>query len=208
MATQGHGVGELLAAMGNPDIRFIAAFTLAYTLSGRDSFFYTTTPQALKQQFEAVVRSQREIASRQLLHRLAESRNNLDDRRAALYVLGQLAMETEPATQAEIARSLKAVLKDEGEAPELRWMAAVGLERNGMPMGTFFQKNGLADPRENPSLRLKPDRAGDRWAPSLDFDVFAGQYIYNRNPPCGGGIVETYNALRNLMSKSGSSRQR
>ena len=99
-------------------------------------------------------------------------------RRDVVYALGRI----KPTNQ-DVIDFLTKITNDESNDLEVRWMAAVGLDRNGVDMETFFVNHNLPSPyAESMKCLLNHDNwdsPGDtaRKRVVYAFDVYTGQCV-------------------------------
>ncbi|MEG4503476.1 HEAT repeat domain-containing protein [Microcoleus sp. F6_B4] len=85
-------------------------------------------------------------------------------RRDVVYALGRIKL-----TNQEVIDVLTKITNDESNDLEVRWMAAVGLERNDVDMETFFVNHNLTSPYKE-SIQCMENR--EKWEDRSDTNAF------------------------------------
>lgn len=134
---------------------------------------------------------------------------NADHRRSAAYVLWQMGSL---ANQAK--NDLMALVKDENDNLDVRWMAAAALENMGQDMDRFFTDNNLTNPQNltptqcpndlyNAEFDSEPDTGGFYEENSVNTHelIYAGRCIYGDSPQAGGTSYGFYERLKALLNR-------
>jgi HEAT repeat protein len=134
---------------------------------------------------------------------------NADHRRSAAYVLWQMGSL---ANQAK--NDLMAVVKNENDNLDVRWMAATALENMGQDMDRFFTDNNLTNPQNFIPAQCPNDTWDievnskvylDRFYKERTVDtnelIYAGRCIYGDLGGGGGTIAGFYETLKALLNR-------
>lgn len=96
--------------------------------------------------------------------------------------------------------TLMEIFEDKTENLEVRWMAAIFLQKTGLDLTSFFQENNLLNPnnfRCSNTLR----HGEPPYYLGMRFDNYNGNCIYDDAQGCGAGIVELFDELREILSR-------
>jgi HEAT repeat protein len=166
----------------NPDVRRLAAQSLG-RMGSESNAAIPDLIEALKDSDGQVRRHASEALAEIGVESAPALIQSLEDpviRRDVIYALGRIATTSTP----EIISTLTTLMNDDNEDLDIRWMAAVGLDRSGIDVEHFFEKYNLPSPeRESMSCLFANESWDDRTDTSRHrriyvFDVYTQQCIY------------------------------
>ena len=105
-------------------------------------------------------------------------------------------------TRREVTNILVAVVNNRAEDINIRWVAAASLQEMNIDVNQFFVENKLVNPK---TARWQFPHGETPWRRRIFtggtiFDVYSGELLYSTRTGCGGGLLEIYNTLRNLLT--------
>ncbi|ACK64836.1 HEAT domain containing protein [Rippkaea orientalis PCC 8801] len=130
-----------------------------------------------------------------------------DIRRSAAYALGEIANSSadeesviikDTKNKQKIINALMAVVQNQKDDLDVRWMTATSLQKIGINQDSFFTKYALVNPK---TIRLQNKSP----TPSFRFDRYSSNYYYSVEYGCGNGLGEIYSELRRRLSRRNSS---
>ena len=174
-------IPALIAALHNPDIRFLVADTLGQMGS-----------QAIPP-LMAIIQAQNSVdpAVKEIL-----ADKDADRRRAAAYALGKLGRK-HPAHKNAVIKILTNIMTDKNESVGLRWQAASALQQMGNNVGSFFADMNLPRPQDDTCISFEEDDLHGH------FDTYAARCLFFQGGRGAGG-QELFGLVRDLMTKSPS----
>lgn len=111
---------------------------------------------------------------------------NQDIRRSAIYALKKLDNPSQ-----EVIQTLKAIAENKDDHIEVRWMAAVVLQRYGFDMQEFFILENQPNPLNQTCHQISPYDLNV-------FDIYQKRCLYSQSG-CGDGFRGIYDRLRELL---------
>jgi HEAT repeat protein len=135
-----------------------------------------------------------------------------DIRRSAAYALGEIAdsdadenriIFKDKENKQKIVNALTAIVQNQQEDIDVRWMAATSLQKLGINQDSFFTKYNLVNPK---TIKCPFPYGQPPHYTGLRFDRYSAQCYYDDRMGCGAGLSEIYSELRRRLSTRNSSK--